>query len=114
MVTRHFSDESSHVITKLHSHPRSLFLYLKTLIELHLFGTLDLSHLTKGVITNPPNGKQVKDPPPGIHDYLENISDFPKYMRENPSHVPDDLIELYLEVSFCTIFIFLFFFACAG
>lgn len=98
VVTRHFSDESSHVITKLHSHPRSLFLYLKTLIELHLFGTLDLSHLTKGVITNPPNGKQVKDPPPGIHDYLENISDFPKYMRENPSHVPDDLIELYLEL----------------
>jgi hypothetical protein len=102
MVTRHFSDESSHIITKLHSHPRSLFLYLKTLIELHLFGTLDLSGLTKDIITNPPNGKQVKDPPQGIHDYLENISDFPKYMRENPSHVPDDLIELYLKVSFCT------------
>ncbi|CAJ2663156.1 unnamed protein product [Trifolium pratense] len=98
MVTRHFSDESSHIITKLHSHPRSLFLYLKTLIELHLFGTLDLSGLTKDVITNPPNVKQVKDPPQGIHDYLENISDFPKHMRENPSHVPDDLIELYLEL----------------
>ncbi|XP_058763100.1 uncharacterized protein LOC131636503 isoform X1 [Vicia villosa] len=98
LVTRHFTDESSHIITKLHSHRRSLFLYLKTLIELHLFGTLDLSNLTKDVFTNHPNGKQDKDLPQGIHDYLENISDFPKYMRENPSHVPDDLIERYLEL----------------
>ncbi|XP_004514922.1 uncharacterized protein [Cicer arietinum] len=98
MVIRHFSDESSHIISKLHSHPRSLFLYLKTLIELHLFGTLDLSNLRKDDITNSPNGKQIKDHSQGVHDYLENISNFPKYMRENPSHVPDDLIELYLEL----------------
>lgn len=109
MVIRHFSDESSHIISKLRSHPRSLFLYLKTLIELHLFGTLDLSNLRKDDITNSPNGKQIKDHSQGVHDYLENISNFPKYMRENPSHVPDDLIELYLEVSFCTDV-----FACAG
>lgn len=100
MVISHFSHESSRIITELHSHPRSLFLYLKTLIELHLFGTLDLANLRKDDIMNPPNGKQVKDSPQGVHDYLENISDFPKYMRENPIHVSDDLIELYLEVSF--------------
>lgn len=102
MVISHFSDESSRIITELHSHPKSLFLYLKTLIELHLFGTLDLSNLRKDDIMNLPNGKQVKDPQQGVRDYLENISNFPKYMRENPLNVPDDLIELYLEVSLCT------------
>ncbi|KAK7292879.1 hypothetical protein RJT34_15734 [Clitoria ternatea] len=98
MVISHFSDESSRIITELHSHPRSRFLYLKTLIELHLFGTLDLSNLRKDDSLNPFNGKQVKDYPQGVGDYLENISNFPKYMRENPSHVPDDLVELYLEL----------------
>ncbi|KAG5009010.1 hypothetical protein JHK87_017525 [Glycine soja] len=98
MVISHFSNESSRIITDLHCHPRSLFLYLKTLIELHLFGTLDLSNLRKDGTMNPLNGRQVKDHPQGVRDYLENISNFPKYMRENPIRVPDDLIELYLEL----------------
>lgn len=51
---------------------------------------------------NPLNGRQVKDHSEGVRDYLENISNFPKFMREKPIHVPDDLIELYLEVSFYT------------
>ncbi|KAK7275442.1 hypothetical protein RIF29_16559 [Crotalaria pallida] len=97
MVISHYGDESSCIINELHSHRRSLFLYLKTLIELHLFGSLDLSNLRKDDIMNPPNGKQVKDPQ-GLGDYLENISNFPKYIRENPIQVPDDLIELYLEL----------------
>ncbi|KAL2575460.1 hypothetical protein GLYMA_16G018400v4 [Glycine max] len=98
MVISHFRDESSRIITELHSHPRSLFLYLKTLIELHLFGTLDLSNLRKDDTMNPLNRKQVKDHPQGVKDYLENISNFPKYICENPIQVPDDLIELYLEL----------------
>lgn len=102
VVLGHFSEESSHIITELHSHPRSLFLYLKTLIEFHLFGTLDLSNLSKDDTMNPLNGRQVKDHSEGVRDYLENISKFPKFMREKPIHVPDDLIELYLEVSFYT------------
>ncbi|RYR24196.1 hypothetical protein Ahy_B02g057703 isoform A [Arachis hypogaea] len=99
MVISHFSDENSRIITELHSHPRSLFLYLKTLIELHLFGTLDLSNLRKGNLSNE---KPVKDDSQVLSDYIENISNFPKYIRENPIHVPDDLIELYLEASTCT------------
>ncbi|XP_057454917.1 uncharacterized protein LOC130746339 isoform X2 [Lotus japonicus] len=98
MVISHFSDESSRIISELHSHRRSLFLYLKTLIELHLFGTLDLSNMRKVDIMNPCNGKQVMDLPQEVRYYLENISHFPKYMRENPIQVSDDLIELYLEL----------------
>ncbi|KAK7389741.1 hypothetical protein VNO78_25031 [Psophocarpus tetragonolobus] len=99
MVQSHFRDESSRIITELDSHQRSLFLYLKTLIELHLFGTLDLSNLRKDDTLHALNGRQVKDhSQQEVRDYLENISNFPKYMRENPINVPDDLIELYLEL----------------
>ncbi|KAL2336271.1 hypothetical protein Fmac_010717 [Flemingia macrophylla] len=98
MVISHFNDESARIITDLHSHPRSLFLYLKTLVELHLFGTLDLSNLRKDDTMNPLNGRKAKDHTQGVRDYLEHISNFPKYMRENPIQVPDDLIELYLEL----------------
>ncbi|KAL2336279.1 hypothetical protein Fmac_010725 [Flemingia macrophylla] len=94
----HFSDESTRIITELHSHPRILFLYLKTLVDLHLFGTLDLSNLRKDDTMNPLNERKAKDHTQGVRDYLEHISNFPKYMRENPIQVPDDLIELYLEL----------------
>lgn len=99
MVVIYFSDENSRIITELHSHPKSLFLYLKTVIEVHLSGTLDLSKLRKDDIIDAPSGKQVKDHPQGIDAYLDSLSNFPKYIRESPIHVTDDLIELYLEVS---------------
>ncbi|KAI4355307.1 hypothetical protein L6164_004095 [Bauhinia variegata] len=98
MVISHFIDENSRIISELHSHPRSLFLYLKTLIEVHLSGTLDFSKLRKDSIMNVPNGTCVKDHAQGLDAYLENISNFPKYIRESPLHVTDDLIELYLEL----------------
>ncbi|XP_054783316.1 uncharacterized protein LOC129290548 isoform X2 [Prosopis cineraria] len=98
MVISHFSDESSHIITELHSHRRSLFLYLKTLVEVHLSGTLDLSKFRKDDIVAAPSGKQDKDHPQGVDAYLDILSNFPKYIRESPIHVTDDLIELYLEL----------------
>ncbi|CAJ1950547.1 unnamed protein product [Sphenostylis stenocarpa] len=72
--------------------------YHQTLVELHLFGTLDLSNLRKEDTMNPLNGRKVKEHPEGVRQYLENLSNFPKYMREKTIHVPDDLIELYLEL----------------
>ncbi|XP_028795790.1 vacuolar protein sorting-associated protein 8 homolog isoform X2 [Neltuma alba] len=98
MVIIHFSDESSHIITELHSHRRSLFLYLKTLVEVHLSGTLDLSKFRKGDIVDATSGKQVKDNPQGVDAFLDILSNIPKYIRESPIHVTDDLIELYLEL----------------
>ncbi|KAI4328979.1 hypothetical protein L6164_021289 [Bauhinia variegata] len=98
MVINHFIDDNSRIISELHSHPRSLFLYLKTLIEVHLSGTLDFSKLRKDDIMDVANGKCAKDHPEGLDAYLETISNFPKYIRENPVHVTDDLIELYLEL----------------
>lgn len=103
MVISHFSDESSRIITELHSHRRSLFLYLKTVIEVHLSGTLDFSKFRKDYDVDAPSGKQVKDHPLGVDAYLDSLSNFSKYIRESPIQVTDDLVELYLEVIFITL-----------
>uniref|UniRef100_A0A7N2MV20 Vacuolar protein sorting-associated protein 8 central domain-containing protein n=1 Tax=Quercus lobata TaxID=97700 RepID=A0A7N2MV20_QUELO len=41
----HFKNEGLHILSKLRSHPRSLFLYIKTDIEVQLSGTLNFSSL---------------------------------------------------------------------
>lgn len=33
-----------------------------------------------------------------MDDYLQKLSDFPKYLSNNPVDVTDDIIELYVEV----------------
>ncbi|PON75529.1 Guanine nucleotide-binding protein, beta subunit [Parasponia andersonii] len=91
LVIDHLNDEGSHILSKLRSHPKSLFLYLKTSIEIHLSGTLNFDFLRKDNIMS------MKDKSEGVEAYLEKISDFPKFLRNNPVHVTDDMIELYLE-----------------
>ncbi|EXC13672.1 Vacuolar protein sorting-associated protein 8-like protein [Morus notabilis] len=89
LVVDHFSDELPHILSKLHTHPKSLFLYLKTSVEVHLSGNLNFDYLKKD---------DMKDKSEGLEAYLERISDFPKFLRNNPVHVTDDMIELYLEL----------------
>ncbi|XP_031251024.1 vacuolar protein sorting-associated protein 8 homolog [Pistacia vera] len=98
LVIDQFSNEASHILSELRSHPKSLFLYLKTVVEVHLYGTLNLSYLRKddGIIVA--NGKRVKCHSKGLEAYMERISDFPKLLCSNPVHVTDDMIELYLEL----------------
>ncbi|XP_008229220.1 PREDICTED: vacuolar protein sorting-associated protein 8 homolog [Prunus mume] len=93
LVIDHFtSEEGSHILSELRSHPKSLFLYLKTVIEVHLSGTLDFSSLRKDDLV------RVKDQSKAVEAYLERICDFPKLLRNNPVNVTDDMIELYLEL----------------
>lgn len=47
------------------------------------------------------DGRRIKDQARGLEFYMEKISDFPKFLRNNPVEVTDDMIELYLEVSIC-------------
>lgn len=47
------------------------------------------------------DGRWVKDQSKGLEDYLDKISNFPKFLRNNPVEVTDEMIELYLEVSTC-------------
>ncbi|KAM3746639.1 hypothetical protein ACB098_06G216300 [Castanea mollissima] len=94
----HFNKEGLHILSKLRSHPRSLFLYLKTVIEVHLSGTLNFSSLRRDDFVDPSDGIRLKDQSKGLEAYLEKISDFPKLMRNDPVEVTDDMIELYLEL----------------
>lgn len=96
----HFtSEEGSHILSELRSHPRSLFLYLKTVIEVHLSATLNFSSLRND------NLMGVKDQTKGVEAFLERVANFPKLLRDNPVNVTDDMIELYLEVSTSYIYL---------
>ncbi|KAL7224339.1 hypothetical protein ACSBR1_025740 [Camellia fascicularis] len=96
LITTHFSRESQHILSELHSHPKSLFLYLKTVFEVHLSGTLNFSCLRKDETLEFPIGRRARDQL--VEVYLERISEFPKFLRNNPVQVTDDMIELYLEL----------------
>lgn len=98
MVIDHFSTEGSRILSELNSHPESLFLYLKTIIEVHFSGTLDFSCLRRNN-TDTPDGSTGHARLRGVETYLERISDFPKYLRNNPVHVTEEMIEHYFEVT---------------
>lgn len=99
LVIDQFNNEASRIFSELRSHPKSLFLYLKTLVEVHLHGTLSLSYLIKDDAVNAACGKRMKYQSKRLKAYMERISDFPKLLRGNPVHVTDNMVELYLEVS---------------
>ncbi|KAF5732004.1 vacuolar protein sorting-associated protein 8 isoform X1 [Tripterygium wilfordii] len=98
LVLDHFHNEGSQILFELRSHPKSLFLYLKTVIEVHLSGLLNFSDLRKVDNMEVSNGTRVKDMSKGFEAYLKKISDFPRLLCNNPIHVTDDVIELYLEL----------------
>ncbi|XP_047318127.1 vacuolar protein sorting-associated protein 8 homolog [Impatiens glandulifera] len=96
LIHDHFNRESEEILSHLQSQPKSHFLYLKTLFEVHLCVTLDVSLLRKGKAWGFFNGRRGKYE--SVDLYLEKISDFPKFLRDNPVHVTDELIERYLEL----------------
>lgn len=102
LVVDHFSGDNERTLSELDSHPESLFLYLKTVIEVHSTGTLNFSCFTKGDNVDIPNGRRDRGQHSRIEAFLERISDFPNLMRNNPVHVTDKIIEQYLEVNFST------------
>ncbi|KAM0845517.1 hypothetical protein ACQ4PT_056320 [Festuca glaucescens] len=94
LVIDHFHDEIQQILSELHSDHRSLFLFLKTAIEVHLSGKLDLSELTarnyQTVERRYFSGE--------LEDYLHRLSNLPKLFDRNPVSMTDELVELYLEL----------------
>lgn len=66
-----------------------------------MYGTLNFSDLKKDDVLDAFSGRRVKDQLKGLETYLERISEFPKFIRNNPVHVTDEMIELYMEVRTC-------------
>ncbi|KAL6005772.1 hypothetical protein ACLOJK_006345 [Asimina triloba] len=97
LVIDHFSMESHRILSELQSHPKSLFLFLKTVIEVHLSGTLNFSSLERTHLLDFPCGRKIKEQTDELEAYMERISNFPKLLRHNSIHVTDEMAELYLE-----------------
>ncbi|KAI4319055.1 hypothetical protein MLD38_032703 [Melastoma candidum] len=98
LIMDHFSSERSRIISDLNGHQESLFLYLKTVIEVHFSGTLDFSCLRKVNVLDTSNTACKSIQLKGIEAYLERLSDFPKYLRNNPVYITEDMVEQYLEL----------------
>ncbi|XP_031383259.1 vacuolar protein sorting-associated protein 8 homolog [Punica granatum] len=98
LVIDHFNSQSERILSELEHYPSSLFLYLKTVVEVHLSGSLDFTHLTKSDMANFPNGGSGNVHMKRLKDYLKKVFDFPRFLRNNPIDVTDDMVERYLEL----------------
>lgn len=101
LIVDHFSKESQQILSMLQSYPSSLFLYLKTVVEVHLYGTLDFSYLRASDSIDVPMGKSDSVLTKRVNAFIDRISNFPRFLRNNPIEVTDDMTERYLEVGLC-------------
>lgn len=85
-------------MSELRSHPESLFLYLKTVIEVQTTGTLDISCLQNVDNLDFPSARNARLQSNGVQAYLEAISTSLKLLHNNRVNVTDELMELYFEV----------------
>ncbi|XP_038973310.1 vacuolar protein sorting-associated protein 8 homolog isoform X2 [Phoenix dactylifera] len=97
LVIDQFSSESKHILSELHSHPHSLFLFLKTAVDVHLSGTLNFSVPKTVWVSDIPSGR-IRDTHDELEAYMERLSNFPKPLHHNAIYVTDELAELYLEL----------------
>ncbi|XP_057533278.1 uncharacterized protein LOC130811119 isoform X2 [Amaranthus tricolor] len=97
LVSYHLSNDREHVLSKLRSTPRSLFLYLKTLFEVYLSGTLDFSCVKVENVIDGSWGRQ-NNWENSLNSYLARVQEFPKFICNKPIEVTDDIVELYLEL----------------
>ncbi|CAL5060601.1 unnamed protein product [Urochloa decumbens] len=93
LVIDHFCDKIQQILVELRSDRHSLFLFLKTAIEVHLSGKLDFSEL--GVSNNQTVELQYSST--DLEDYRQRLSNLSK-LDHNPVSIDDELVELYLEL----------------
>ncbi|KAL8138324.1 hypothetical protein V2J09_004325, partial [Rumex salicifolius] len=95
LIIDHLNEERGQILSKLRPHPRSLFLYLKTIVEVHVSGTLKFPCL---INTIDHGGNEIRYQQNGLATYLERVSGFPKLLHDNPIEVSEEMIELYFEL----------------
>ncbi|XP_021314780.1 uncharacterized protein LOC8055060 isoform X2 [Sorghum bicolor] len=89
----HFCDKIQQILAELRSDQHSLFLFLKTAIEVHLSGKLDISKLE---VRNKQT-VELQYSSTDIEDYQQRLSNLSK-LCHNPVYIDDELVELYLEL----------------
>lgn len=95
LVIDRLGSESQNILSQLHSHPQSLFLFLKTVIDFNISGTLKFPVPEAAGVSSSP---KARDSPIEITEYLDKISNFPKLLHHDTIQVTDEMAELYLEL----------------
>ncbi|KAF3646977.1 hypothetical protein FXO37_20211, partial [Capsicum annuum] len=95
LIVSHLGEERDYIFSQLRSNPESLFLYLKTLIEVHSIGTLNFTSLRQHNASDFPRGRKKKHM--SSEAYLETLSDLPKLVQNYPIVITDQMTELYIE-----------------
>ncbi|KAL8062990.1 hypothetical protein ABFX02_02G181400 [Erythranthe guttata] len=98
LIIDHFSGKTQYILSELRSHPESLFLYLKTVIEVHTTGSLNLFRLEKVDALDFPCARRAHQQSNGVQAYLEAIFSSPKPLHNNQVNVTDEMMELYFEL----------------
>ncbi|CAN6226951.1 unnamed protein product [Urochloa humidicola] len=93
LVVDHFCDKIQQILAELRSDRHSLFLFLKTAIQVHLSGKLDFSELS---ISNHQT-IELQYSSTDLEDYRQRLSNLSK-LDHNPVSIDDELVELYLEL----------------
>ncbi|KAL6495612.1 hypothetical protein OROGR_030175 [Orobanche gracilis] len=98
LIIDHFSGKAQNILSELRSHPESLYLYLKTVIEVHSTGTLNISYLKEFSVLEFSGSRRAQQQSNGVQAYLEAISCFLKLIHNNRVNLTDEMMELYFEL----------------
>lgn len=98
MVLDHFNKESLQILSELQGNPESLFLFLKTIIDVHSRGTLNFP-VSRDSQSSDVSLRRIKESFNELGAYLDRVSDFARLLQHNPFSVDDKTAELYVEVS---------------
>ncbi|PIN18586.1 hypothetical protein CDL12_08740 [Handroanthus impetiginosus] len=98
LINGHFPGKTHHILSYLKSHPESHFLYLKTVIEVHTTGTLNLSCLESVNVLDFPSAERAQQQSTIVQAYLEAISSFANLLHNNRVNVTDEMMESYFEL----------------
>lgn len=99
LVLEHFKKENEQIMSGLRPHPKSLFLYLKTIIGVHSNGILEYPTAPlEGNSEISLFGMRGLDQSRELKDYLDRISTLPEVLRRDGIEVTDEMAELYLEL----------------
>ncbi|CAD6252061.1 unnamed protein product [Miscanthus lutarioriparius] len=101
LASDHFCDKIQQILAELRSDRHSLFLFLKTAIEAHLSGKLDLSKLE---VRNKQT-VELQYSSTDVEDYQQRLSNLSK-LCHNPVYIDDELVELYLELQIGAVLAF--------
>ncbi|XP_051145472.1 uncharacterized protein LOC127261257 [Andrographis paniculata] len=98
LITDRFSGRTQSILSELHAYPESLFLYLKTVIEVQTSATLNLSCLEKVDAFEFPSAAKFQQHYAGVQEYLEVIKSFPQYLQNNRVTMTDEMNEVYFKL----------------